>query len=351
MDKTMRMIIRQLMITSFFLGASLVYAEPRISFIDNKLPDITLTEQQLKKYKIEAKKGNTNAQLDLGRYYFNYKNYQESLKWYTQAADKNNALAIKMVGRNKAIIANSCSIETPYLFKAAELGDAGAQNSIGVYYSQGYCGMTTNQQKAIEWYEKAVKQHNALAEYNLGIQYEFGWGVNADPSMAANLYQKAVDQNHSKAKANLGLLYLSGRGVTQDSNKGLNLLEQSAEQGYALAQNNLGILYKYGSFTSKDEQKAFLWFQKAANQGSADSQYLLGQSYLYGAGTKQNTQQALYWLQLASKHNTGALIELGNMYLHGLGVSKNPEKALQFFMDAENTPIKLPCEAPSPNIN
>jgi TPR repeat protein len=57
--------------------------------------------------------------------------------------------------------------------------------------------------KAAELYQKAADQGNANAQNNLGVSYENGQGVPKDLRKAAELYQKAADQGNQSAIGSL----------------------------------------------------------------------------------------------------------------------------------------------------
>ncbi|MDI5823313.1 sel1 repeat family protein, partial [Salmonella enterica subsp. enterica serovar Kentucky] len=52
--------------------------------------------------------------------------------------------------------------------KAAELGQADAQNILGYFYLNGKRGIKRDLQKGVQWYELAAAQGNADALINLG---------------------------------------------------------------------------------------------------------------------------------------------------------------------------------------
>ena len=109
--------------------------------------------------------------------------------------------------------------------KAAERGDAKAQNSLGVMYANGQ-GVTQDYKEAIKWYRKAAEQGNAYAQYNLGNMYYYGQGVTQDYKEAIKWYRKAAEQGDAKAQNNLGIMYATGAGVLRDyvqAHKWLNL--------------------------------------------------------------------------------------------------------------------------------
>jgi TPR repeat protein len=51
--------------------------------------------------------------------------------------------------------------------KAADQGDAGAQNNLGVMYEQGRGGLVKDEAEAIRWYGKAADQGYSRAQNNL----------------------------------------------------------------------------------------------------------------------------------------------------------------------------------------
>jgi TPR repeat protein len=89
---------------------------------------------------------------------------------------------------------------------------------------------------ARQWLEKAAAQGNAVAEYNLGVRYDFGRGVPQDYAKAREWYEKA------------------------------------AAQGNALAQNNLGVRYQNGQGIPKDYVRAYMWYSLAVAHSPGDAQ-------------------------------------------------------------------------------
>ena len=63
-----------------------------------------------------------------------------------------------------------------------------------------------NCKKAFEWYEEAAKQGRADAQYNLGLMYERGQGVDQDDSMAMRWYAKAAAQGHEQAQGRIAAI-------------------------------------------------------------------------------------------------------------------------------------------------
>jgi serine/threonine protein kinase len=82
--------------------------------------------------------------------------------------------------------------------------------------------------KAIKWYRKAAEQGNASAQNNLGFCYEYGEGVEQDYEEAIKWYRKAAEQGNASAQYSLDELYKiikkeksSNKDVWEDPETGL----------------------------------------------------------------------------------------------------------------------------------
>jgi TPR repeat protein len=80
---------------------------------------------------------------------------------------------------------------------------------------------------------------------NLGVLYQWGRGVEKNPTKAVELYRKAVEvDNQLDAIFNLGHCYFIGEGVQKDEAKGLALWGEAADAGSASARRQLRDGYK-----------------------------------------------------------------------------------------------------------
>lgn len=75
--------------------------------------------------------------------------------------------------------------------KAAERGDADAQNNLGASYANGN-GVPQNYALAVKWYGRSAKQNNSMAQKNLGVCYFNGQGVPQDFVEAYKWYAVAA---------------------------------------------------------------------------------------------------------------------------------------------------------------
>ena len=83
---------------------------------------------------------------------------------------------------------------------------------------------------------------------------------------ALKWYQKTADEGNAIAQYNLGLMYAKGEGVDQNDAEALKWFRLAAEQGSAVAQYNLGIMYRDGRGIPQDYVQAYVWFSLAASR-------------------------------------------------------------------------------------
>ena len=120
-------------------------------------------------------------------------------------------------------------------------GDAAAQFNLGVMYLAGH-GVQQDDAAAALWFRKAADQGDAVAEFQLGNQYAFGKGVPQDYSEAMAWFRKASEQGHRKATLFLGIMYGEGRGVPQDYVRAHMWFGLSAAQGEQRAVKGLEMI-------------------------------------------------------------------------------------------------------------
>lgn len=210
------------------------------------------------------------------------------------------------------------------LLPLAEQGNPLAQNNLGVMYDKGY-GVAQDEAAAAKWYRKAAGLGNTKAQFSLGVMLANGRGVAKDDVEAGQWYRKAAEQGHAEAQYNTGLRYAGGRGVETNATEAANWYRKSAEQGYAKAQTNLGVLYSKGEGVTKDDAEAVKWYRMAAEQGNALGQFNLGLKLLNGQGAARNPVAATMWISLAAQGDEKKAVAR----LEALGKQLTPEQAEQ----------------------
>jgi TPR repeat protein len=125
--------------------------------------------------------------------------------------------------------------------------------------------------------QQKAAEGDSTAQYTLGRMYDLGKGVSKDDSKAFEWYEKAALQGHVVSTYNLGALYYNGQGVTQDYSKAFVWFEKAALLGKADAQSILGNMYHLGQGVAQDDSKALEWYERAALQGDQDAQTMCNQ--------------------------------------------------------------------------
>ncbi|GEM_PF-835530 len=70
-----------------------------------------------------------------------------------------------------------------------------------------------------------------IAQFQVGVIYERGLGVDKNETLAAQWYEKSALQGHIDAQYNIGIMYISGRGVEQNEGSSMMWLSLAAKQG------------------------------------------------------------------------------------------------------------------------
>ena len=220
--------------------------------------------------------------------------------------------------------------------KAADQGDARAQNNLGAMYENGQ-GVPQSYTEAIRWYRLAADQGDATAQNNLGSMYSYGRGVPQNYAEAMKWFRLAADQGDAKAQHNLGVMNESGQGVPQSYTEAMRWYRLAADQGYANAQNNLGSMYIYGRGVPQNYAEAMKWYRLAADQGNARAQVNLGIMYGKGQGTPKNYAEAMKWFRLAAdRGDAQGQVDVGVCYRDGMGVPQDYTEAIKWFRLAAN---------------
>lgn len=122
------------------------------------------------------------------------------------------------------------------LEKAADQGLVEAQVRLAETYYFGEDGrIGRSPEKAAPWALKAAEAGNAWAQNLLGTMAEHGLGRPRDSKQAVEWYQKAADQGEPKAQSALGRLLHAGVDVPRDRIASYYWLQASASQGEVTA--------------------------------------------------------------------------------------------------------------------
>ena len=125
------------------------------------------------------------------------------------------------------------------------------------------------QDDSIEAVRTRAEAGDAVAQFNLGVRYDFGLGVPEDDVEAVAWYRQAAEQGHAVAQYTLGFMWAVGRGVPQDDVEAVAWYRKAAEQGHADAQVRLALAYENGEGVPQDFVEAYKWLNLATTYADA----------------------------------------------------------------------------------
>lgn len=247
-------------------------------------------------------------------------------------------------------------------FKVAEeqanLGDDKAALLLGMLFDRGI-GISADPAKALFWYQKSG--HNPVSQFILGTYTTEGKGVVADKEKGMNMLKNSADAEFAYADFNLAAIkqqnkedflpylvnayklgnshagivladyYLAENKNEENVNQAKEIYTGLAEKGDQYAQLKLGYMMDNGLGAVPDKLAAQRWYTASAEQGNAQAQYLLGQFYQIGALGEPDYTLAKFWYQKAAQQLPMASVALGFL---AETVDDNYTDALKFYEQA-----------------
>lgn len=77
----------------------------------------------------------------------------------------------------------------------------------------------------------AALRGDKVAQFQTGVIYERGVGIESNQSQAAQWYLKSARQGYLDAQYNVAIMYIGGRGVEQNMSEGMMWLASAAKAG------------------------------------------------------------------------------------------------------------------------
>lgn len=99
-------------------------------------------------------------------------------------------------------------------------------------------------QAAYEEWLPLAELGDAEAQYNMGVMYDEGAGVDQDLAIAVSWYRKAAEQGFIDAQTNLGMMLYHGQGIPRDHHEAAAWFKQAASQGDQEAAKYLDLVEK-----------------------------------------------------------------------------------------------------------
>ena len=152
--------------------------------------------------------------------------------------------------------------------KRAEKGEALAMLELGSAYCQGRLRLAKDEAAGASWYERAADLGNAGAQYNLGIFYRDGTGVEQDLAEALRRFRQAAEQGDAAAQCAIGQAYHFGHGVPFDFERAAHYFRLAVKGGDASAMTSLGVCYCNGEGVPRSFPTARAWLLSARRLGA-----------------------------------------------------------------------------------
>lgn len=306
------------------------------------------------------------------------KNDHIAIKYLLIAAEEGFIEAQRIVSQEYLVgryVEQNYELARKWMEKAAKQGDAQAQVMLGRYYISGF-GFD-DEEKSFGWFMKAAEQGYAEAESIVGGCYLNNLYVDTNFKKANYWYEQALMHGDVKAEYELGVSYLDGRGVNKDSEKGMNLLIMAANDGVHEAYKELADRYyvgindfngekvytnfteakKYAMLAVQDEtdgkaqfrlasifqncfediSNAIKWYARAVDNGNDEAKLELSKIYI---NQKENCAKAFKLLNEIAKGNCvdskfyEAQYWISECLKNGYGCKKDRKLAKQYYKKA-----------------
>jgi hypothetical protein len=225
--------------------------------------------------------------------------YKEAVQWFNAAAGQNLvppllALAeISLQPPNSTMTAD-VKKAMQYYEKAASLGSATAEVTLGTIFSKGLPGKVDYAQ-AIEWYKKAADHGDPDGEFALGVSYALGHGAGVDYAQARRWLTAAANQGQVEAQYDLAIICEQGNGAPPDRDLAAHYYQMASDQGMAKAQYRYGLLLAKGTSVG-DRIAAYQWLVLANDSVKESSEALTGVKKSMGpAEIAQAEQDVTNW--------------------------------------------------------
>jgi len=259
---------------------------------------------------------------------------QKMLQYMKQAARLNHPKAIYVVARwyKYHYFGMGSHEHAGTLFRKA--ADRGHTVALGVCFEYGI-DVSADPVKAVAHYRTAAELKDPIALNKLGWCYHKAIGVAADSKKAVEHYRAAAELKDPNALSHLGWCYQKGIGIAADPAKAVEHYRVAAEMKHPRALVNLGVCYAHGIGVDADPAKAVEHFRAAAELKYPRALNNLGFCYENGIGVNADPAKAVeHYCAAAKLKHPNALNKLGFCYENGIGVNADPVEAMKNYKNA-----------------
>ena len=215
-----------------------------------------------------AKKDNVEAQAFLSLLYVGMEEYDKAMVWARKAAQMEHPQAYFMLGRiyDEGLGVDVNHIEGLKWFeKAADKGDADAQNIVGNIYSNIELGII-DLDKAFKYYQLAASQGHVYGMFNLGLCFADGDGCISNMPDALNWIEKAANEECPEAQQWLSNYNQSIQEQERPQEKKNNQQKDSKSKEDSQKKDKEDVVIKNVKFSTDGRKTLFLEFECEYNR-------------------------------------------------------------------------------------
>jgi len=236
----------------------------------------------------------------------------------------------------------------------AEANDAQAQWELGSLLDGGLLdrrgesfAVKPNQRVAIRWFRRSAQAGNASGQVSLGNYLAAGRATDRDEDEAILWYKRAVRQSDSSAAVNIACVY----NDRQDQRRAFFWYQRAAAMDDGDALVEVGVRYYEGRGVMRDPKGAVGCFREAIQSGNISqagremAMFWLGRAYREGCGVSQSNTRAIEWL---SKANCDDDIPAARRLINEIGREGDPgiTRAKEMHSGPMGTPSPNPWDLP-----
>jgi len=184
-----------------------------------------------------AKLGYVDGMVECGRIFNEKMDYEQSIYWFKKAVEYNDPIANYYMGSyyNEGVgVEKDESLALLHFEKSAEYGVDDSMVECGKIYDERKDYINSTQ-----WFNRALRKDNPLAQYFMGFYYKDGTGVEKDEKKSFELMFKAAKQEMGHAQFLVAVFYEFGHGCVQNLVSAIEWYEKALANGIENAKENL----------------------------------------------------------------------------------------------------------------
>ena len=262
--------------------------------------------------------GIPDAQMDLGIYYFDEKNYDEAFRLMNSAFENGITRDLSYLSRTMEILKKSPIDMHRIDIVGFQHGDIDCTVRCGDYDLEKRLF-----KQAADYYLQAYKKGNLTAAYKYGILLENGDGVEKNLGDALETFKFAIQSGNSDVYVHIGRILSNPEYSEFNLQSALQYYKQAADLGNAEGMFEIGSL-----MLENDPTTAFTYFQASYSHGLPKAAFKLGMMCQDGLGCQKNVKMAREYFKLAIDNNVGdACAPYAKILFFGIDTEKDVAEA------------------------